>query len=82
MFKKYYLLLLIFFVSSGKLFASNVDIPLNNPIYFEIDRLKGLGHLESLVTLSKPYNTDELKDAFNVRIQVDKTAAGSEITII
>ena len=69
--KIYYFILLILFIASNKLFAANVDIPLNNPIYFEIDRLRSLGHLQSLVTLSKPYNTYEVKEVLS-NIQ-DKT---------
>ncbi len=60
-----YFIPLVFFIFSTKIFAANVYIPLNNPIYFEIDRLKSLGYLESLVSLTKPYNTDELREALS-----------------
>ena len=60
-----YIIPLVFFIFSTKIFAANVYIPLNNPIYFEIDRLRSLGYLESLVSLTKPYNTDELREALS-----------------
>ena len=63
--KFFYYLPLVLLVFSTRIFAANVYIPLNNPIYFEIDRLRSLGYLESLVSLTKPYNTDELKEALS-----------------
>ena len=54
--------LILSFSSISLLLAANVDIPLNSPIYNELERLQALGVIPQLSTASKPYNTKELLD--------------------
>jgi hypothetical protein len=51
--------------SISLLLAANVDIPLNSPIYNEVERLQALGVITTLTTASKPYNTKELINAIS-----------------
>lgn len=70
--------------SSHLLQASNIDIPLDSPIYQEVERLEVLGELKTLITTTKPYNTTELYNAIsaitNPRYIADKNALLREIS--
>ncbi len=68
---------------TNNLSANNVDIPLDSPIYDEIERLQALGAISSLSTTTKPYNTKELLEAISkiddTRFQSSKEELLNEI---
>jgi len=68
---------------TNNLSANNIDVPLDSPIYEEIERLQALGAISTLNTTTKPYNTKELLDALSqiedVRFQSSKEELLNEI---
>ncbi|MBD3829825.1 MAG: hypothetical protein IE890_04995, partial [Arcobacter sp.] len=61
---------LLTIMAASNLNANNVDIPLDSPIYDEIERLQAFGAISTLSTTTKPYNTKEL---FNAVSKIDDT---------
>lgn len=52
---------LLFALAISFLFAGNIDIPLDSPIYPQLERLKTLGIITKVMPTTKPYNTKVIK---------------------
>ena len=47
--------------SASLLWGGNVDIPLDSPIYAQLERLKSIGAIKVALPIMKPFNTKEVK---------------------
>ncbi|BDY13405.1 capsule assembly Wzi family protein [Hydrogenimonas cancrithermarum] len=48
-------------LAASLLWGGNVDIPLDSPLYAQLERLKSLGAIEAALPMMKPFNTDEVE---------------------
>jgi hypothetical protein len=48
-------------LTASLLWGGNVDIPLDSPLYGQLERLKTLGAIKTALPMMKPFNTDEVK---------------------
>jgi len=74
--RKYFKIIIIFVLLSSTLFASQLHVPINDPIYLYLDRMATMGIVRNIFNDALPLNRDEVAKAlvkiFKHREQLSK----------